>query len=138
MLEEEKQNLKKTRPVRAKESLLGLDFVLHLVKSSGDIHCINAVFIFVSACPRMERVDTKGSDTSTCLTAVVVGRTDPLFPGLLVQLTGVMCSLMLEGLGDEAPGNLEQGLQKLPKFHSGHSRKSESHESWLCLIICHL
>lgn len=79
---------KKTRPVRAKGSLLGLDFIFHLVKSSGDIHCLDAVFIFVSVCPKMESVDTKGSVMSTCLTAVVVERPDPLFPGLLVQLRG--------------------------------------------------
>lgn len=79
---------KKTRPVRAKGSLLGSDFIFHLVKSSGDIHCLDAVFIFASVCPKMESVDTKGSVMSTCLTAVVVERPDPLFPGLLVQLRG--------------------------------------------------
>lgn len=84
MLEEEKQNLKKTRPVRAKGSLLGLDFIFHLGKSTGDVRCLDAVFIFVSVCPRMERVSAKGSGRSTGLTAVMVGRTEPLFPGLLV------------------------------------------------------
>lgn len=86
------------------------------MKSSGDTDCIDVVFIFVSVCPRMESADTQGSDMTTCLTAVVVGRTDPLFPGLLVQLTGVMCSLMLEGLGDEAPGYLDRVLRNCHHF----------------------
>jgi len=69
MLEEEKQNLKKTRPFRENVCLLESDFIFHLVKSTGDIHCLDAVFISVSVCPRMEGVSTKGRGMSTALAA---------------------------------------------------------------------
>lgn len=48
------------------------------------------------------------------------------FPGLLALLAGSMCSLVHEGCGGEAPGDLEKGPQAALEFHPGHSRKAES------------